>query len=151
MLFDDHGFVYGGENKVDSVFGILFCGVGGEFLAGVEISSRAGHHHIAHAAFQGEGERAVGTGHLFLVGAVVAHDAYHGVGHGFLVAVEYPSGYENLQVGQFEGIEVVVAAVVAAVGAEKAALAGAESYAEVIGGGIHRGTHVCHLPATRWC
>ena len=140
-------FRYGCQYEVDAVFGVFLGCIALKFHLLVEVAFRSGHHHVFYAALKVELEASVVAGHFLLVRSVVAHDADDGVGHRFVVLVHYPSGDAYLEVGKKEGVDMVVASGVAAVGTEESRLSGAEGDAEVIARRVERKPHVVYAPA----
>ena len=148
-ILNDLRLHHGRQHEVDIVLGIGLLKVALELLLGIQVACRAGQHHILHAALQVEAEAAVGFGGRLLVAAVVAHDANHGIGHGFLVLVEHIARNPHLEFRFLETVNLVIAARVLAVGAEEARLTLAEGDAEVVGRRVHGRAHVHDEPLVR--
>ena len=88
-LLDDLRLEHRCQDEVYIILGIGLLGVALELLLAIQVALGASQHHIVHTALQVKPERAIGLSSGLLVAAVIAHDAYDGIGHRLIVLVEH--------------------------------------------------------------
>ena len=140
---------HGSKYKVYRIFGILLSHIAHKLLLAVHIAFCACHHHIFHTSLQVKLKCAVALADGFLIAAIVAHNAYHGIWHRLLVAIEHITRNGDFQFRFHKRVDMVISAGIVAVRAKETAFALAKSDAEVIIRRVHRPTHILDIPSAR--
>ena len=120
--------------------------MGCQFCSDIQVSGASGHHHVIGSEIERETEISVVVGKLFQICTVAPYNAQYGSGDYFVVSVHDIPFYPDFYTRQLERVYVVVAACIVAVGTEVTAIVVHEDYAEIVGSGVYRSSHVLDMP-----
>ncbi len=101
-ILDNIGLGKRCQHKVHTIFSIDFSCIGRKFLTCIEVAFGSCQHGVAYATLQMECICTVGTCGCALIRAVVAYDAYHGIGYRFLIVVSDPTVDYDVEFRQLE-------------------------------------------------
>lgn len=149
-VVDEDGIGDGGEVEVDFVVGVFFGWITRELCATIEVACLACHHDVFGGTVDGGDVGTVGFGERLEVHAVATDDTYDGFGDGFTFGVHDVSGDVDLDGRKEEGVDVVVALALLAVGTEPTFLlllgGTTEGHAEVVGIAVDGHSEMLEVP-----